>query len=408
MSLHNFKEIEDLEIHCNEQLAGHLRRNKAGSEFEFSESFFEDTSTKGISFHLNKKNKFYKFNGDSLPAFFAGLLPEGLRLKAITNKIKTSEDDLFSILAAIGSQCVGDVYAKPVGNTGEKIKGVTKPVSFKDVDFYKLFLDNLEASSLNSNDEALAGVQEKISASMISFPLNVSKKDKSYILKLNPKDKLTLVENEFLSLALAKKCGLDVNKAKLVIDSNNQKGLLVERFDRYKDTKASDFKMLHQEDGCQFLNRYPADKYRVSFKEILKGIESYSTAPKIEILKALQLYAFSYLLGNGDLHAKNISLQTLKPSGRVVLTPCYDLICTYIYQDHKMALKLNGRDDNIKRRDFIELGHAFSVPEKAVVNMLDKLLTLFNKNYAPLMSCMNQKQQKLWLKVNNLRSKDLE
>lgn len=408
MLLENVKELEELRVYCGLELAGYLRRNKEGSEFEFDEKFLEKKK-KGISFHLTSREKLHKFPGDSLPPFFAGLLPEGLRLKSLTQKIKTSEDDLFSILAAIGSQCIGDVYVQVDRKKGTLNQKKDEPINYKEVDFYELFEANLKNKKLNSNDEALAGVQEKISASMISFPLSISKKNKAYILKLNPKDKPSLIENEMLSLNLAQKCGLEVNKAKIIGDKEGQKGLLVERFDRYieEGNEGDKVLMLHQEDACQFLDRYPADKYRISFKEVLEGIENFATAPKIEILKTLQLYAFSYLLGNGDLHAKNISLQVLKPSGKVILSPCYDLISTYIYKDHKMALKLNGRDDNIKRRDFIELGSSFSIPEKATSNMLDKLITLFDKNYEPLLACMNERQQKLWLKVKEERHKHL-
>ena len=41
--------------------------------------------------------------------FFAGLLPEGVRLRALVRRVKTSEDDLLSLLVAAGADCIGDV-----------------------------------------------------------------------------------------------------------------------------------------------------------------------------------------------------------------------------------------------------------------------------------------------------------
>ncbi|MFC3908037.1 HipA N-terminal domain-containing protein [Legionella dresdenensis] len=38
-------------------------------------------------------------NGDNLPPFFAGLLPERRRLNALINKSKTLKDNLFSMFA---------------------------------------------------------------------------------------------------------------------------------------------------------------------------------------------------------------------------------------------------------------------------------------------------------------------
>lgn len=402
MQLEDVKKIESLEVYRGSQLAGFLRRNTKGSEFEFDQNFLLNKK-KGISFHLNGSKNIHSFQGESLPPFFAGLLPEGLRLKTLTQKIKTSEDDLFSLLAAVGTKCVGDVYV----SSGDVQNQNSPSVDFNEVDFYELFEQSIAYTNSNSYEDNFAGVQEKISASMINFPLSISNKHKSYILKLNPKDKPNLVKNEYLSLSLAKKCGLKVNTAVLVQDKRQQAGLLVERFDRAFDSDTNEIIMLHQEDACQFLNRFPADKYRLNFKEVLAAIQDYATAPKIEILKALQLYAFSYLIGNGDLHAKNISLQTLKPSGKVVLTPAYDIISTYIYSDHKMALKLNGRDDNIKRKDFIELGLFFSVPEKSTSLMLDKLIKRSQKNHNIIFEFMTPKQIRSWETMFKKRLEDL-
>jgi serine/threonine-protein kinase HipA len=409
LRLEDAKELEQLEVFKGKTLAGTLTRTHKGSEFAFDEAFLS-SGNKGISFHLSNENATYTSYGDSLPPFFAGLLPEGLRLKALISRIKTSEDDLFSILATVGSQCIGDINVFAPGNPTQP--RLNRPVSFDKLDFYKLFEETLEDVNYNELNQALSGVQEKISTSMISFPINQAQKDKFYIVKLNPKDKPRLVENEHLSLELAKKCGLNVNITKIINDKNGQQGLLVERFDRFIDTQSDKESkticMHHQEDACQFLDRYPADKYRISFKEVLKGIAQYTTAPKIEILKAIQLYAYSYLIGNGDLHAKNISIQTLSKSGRTVLSQCYDLITTYIYKDHKMALKVNERDDNIQRKDFIALGALFSVPERSISSMLDKLVTLCEMHHPILFAVMDAKQQTLWMKMFNKRLIDLK
>jgi hypothetical protein len=49
-----------------------------------------------------------------------------------------------------------------------------------------------------------------------------------------------------------------------------------------------------------------------------------------------------------------------------------------------MALRVNGRDDNIQRKDFIALGASFSVPEKSISFMLDKLITLCEMHHTIL------------------------
>lgn len=362
------KNIDELKIFKSGILAGFLKRTDNGCEFRYDEAFFQQADSAGISFHMPKTRKALSNNGVNLFPFFAGLLPEGLRLKALTKNLKTSADDLFSIFAAIGSHVIGDVYAEPVEQAFEK-----ETPKLSQINFYEYF-HKLLASNEIRKDESIAGVQEKISASMISFPINIARQDAKYILKLNPANKPNLVENEHYCMELARKCGIETAKTKLVKDKDSNYGLLVTRFDRTWNPKEEKFLMHHQEDACQFLNKYPAEKYRISINDIVKGIEKHVPAAKVAILKLLQLYAFSYLIGNGDLHAKNVSLLIKSDSQFPELSPAYDLICTYIYGDHKMAIKLDGRDDNLKRKNFIDFGLRFGVPEVACSKMLDKLL----------------------------------
>ena len=110
-----------------------------------------------------------------------------------------------------------------------------------------------------------------------------------------------------------------------------------------------------------------------------------ATLMQIDILNLLDQYAFSYLICNGDLHAKNISLHTLE-DGTITLTPLYDLICTAIYGDFKMALKIDGRDDNIKRKTFIAFAERYGINAKAMNSALDNLLNRFINHFQSLYS----------------------
>lgn len=376
-----FKEISELQIFRGDLKAGLLKRTKLGCDFEFDKDFLESNKFSSLSYKIPKSSQIYIHTGYNLPPFFAGLLPEGLTFKTLVKKLKTSEDDLFSILASIGDKTIGDIYAI---SKMEKTDS-TEVKNAKDIDFYDYYVKTLGQSESLLEQESISGVQEKISASMISFPIKFAKKNRDYIFKLNPKDKKNLVENEYQCLKLANKCGIITNIASIVHDKNNNTGLLLQRFDRVADTHQK----IHQEDGCQFLNLYPSEKYRVSFQQICEEIEKISSAPLIEIMKALKLYIFSYLIGNGDMHAKNISLQTDPNTGKIQLTPAYDLICTLIYGDNKMAMKLDGRDSNFKRRYFIDFGLRFGLNKKVMDTMIDKLLANFSKHHKMIFEIPN-------------------
>jgi serine/threonine-protein kinase HipA len=208
---------------------------------------------------------------------------------------------------------------------------------------------------------------------MISFPVRVKDRAKAYTLKLQPKEYPHLIENEHFFMKMAHGCGLAAAETKIVRDSKGQEGLLVTRFDRYFDKVTKSLQKLHQEDACQIVGAYPHDKYRLSAKSICEGIARHASAPIVDIKNFIDLYAFSYIIGNGDLHAKNVSLVECAPAGAFVLSPCYDLVSTLPYGDRRMAVPLGGRDDNFRIEDFVAFGKQFDIPEKAIQRSLGKM-----------------------------------
>ena len=105
-----------------------------------------------------------------------------------------------------------------------------------------------------------------------------------------------------------------------------------------------------------------------------EGLERMGESPIIEIRKLIELYLFSYLIGNGDLHAKNISLLQEEEGGRICFSPCYDLLSTLPYGDRTAALRIGAKDDNFTATDFIEFGEQFGIPEKAIRALISRLL----------------------------------
>jgi serine/threonine-protein kinase HipA len=95
-------------------------------------------------------------------------------------------------------------------------------------------------------------------------------------------------------------------------------------------------------------------------------------APLPARLELLRLLAFSYLIANGDLHAKNLSVHTVDRVTR--LTPAYDLLSTLPYGDEHLALKLEGRDKRLQRRDFVAFGERVGVRAAATERMLTTLV----------------------------------
>ncbi len=367
------------DVYRQDVRVGSIARTVRGAVFEYDADWLNllnaAGSGVGIAYNMPASQARYEVFGVNLHTFFAGLLPEGLRLRSLTSRLKTSEDDLLSLLIAAGPGCIGDVSVVLPGQPAGAGIPTVDVRAIGEESFPELFERSVSYTGDDgpSAECSIPGLQDKISAAMISFPVKAPKGSGSYILKLNPAGKPRLVENEHFFLRMARACGLAVPGARLVRDRDGVVGLLVERFDRVVDPVARRWVRVHQEDACQFLDRYPADKYRLRCSEIAEGLIGLCSAPIVEIARFLRLVAFCYLIGNGDLHAKNISIRTRLDTGRVELTPAYDLLTTLVYGDQRMALQFEGRDDNLERSHFLRFGERCGVRAEATLSMLDEL-----------------------------------
>ena len=376
MNIESIRDINELFIYKNRSLIGRIKREKNSSIFIYENSFLEQVKDKNldaVALSMPTGKKEYLSTAGNLHPFFAGLLPEGLRLTALISNLKTSADDMFSLLAASGHDCIGDIFA----SIEKHPKRITKDISqsLETVSFHQLFETSIHAKELiwRMKDSSIPGVHPKISSEMISFPISIKKNNTPCILKLSPKPYPQLVENEHFFMKMAKNCGINTAKTKIIYDKDQIAGLLVERFDRFYDKKNKTIEKIHQEDACQFTEHYPQDKYRLSTRDIADGLIKYSTSPLIDILKLLELKAFSYLISNGDLHAKNVSILIHPETKRVSLSPAYDLLSTLPYGDQSMALHFEGRRSNLRLKEFKKFSERYHLPESAVKAMLIKL-----------------------------------
>jgi serine/threonine-protein kinase HipA len=344
--------------------AATLTRTPDGVEFRYVAEWV-DTDGPPVATTLPVSGEPVLRPGGALPAYFAGLLPEGRRLGALRRQVKTSADDELSLLMAVGADAVGNVQVVPAGVRPDE---VPPRVAVESVDHIR-FAALLAELGVRSDRVALPGVQDKASAAMLNLP--VSRAGERYILKLNPPEFPHLVENEEFFLRAARASGLTVEAAELVTDADGVSGLLVRRFDRITDQ--GKVKALAVEDGCQASGRPPADKYILGTHQTFAALASICDAPSLAGRDLIRQLAFAYLTGNGDAHAKNFSvLQSADGDWRV--SPTYDVPSSQPYGDTTMALSLGGRiGGDFGGRDFIELGAGLGVLERVVRGVLRTL-----------------------------------
>ena len=352
--LQDLKFVRDADVYKGGILAGHLSRTGFGGvRFSYAAEYLAGNGP-AVAVSLPLTGDAVETPGGALPAFFAGLLPEGHRLTVLKNATKTSFDDELTLLLAVGADVPGDVQVVPAGEFPADPPALADTSRPETLDFSRL-VDTVDL-------HGLPGVQRKTSASMLTTPLAV--RGHRYLLKLDPPEHPHLVENEAAHLQGARALKIPVARFSVIQDRNGLRGLLVERFDRVKGP-AGTWVRLPLEDGTQVLGLPPASKYGVSSEEVAAALAATCIAPLLASRNLYLQFVFAWLTGNGDLHAKNLAVLG-SPRG-FVMAPVFDVPCTLLYGDETLALPVSGKTRHLKARHWAELAVSLGLPARAAV-----------------------------------------
>ena len=367
----DLREVAEADVYVGDELVAHLVRER-GDRVSFDyigEPPPADTRIRGrsVSWSLLRSGLYpVVTTSGAVPAFFAGLLPEGVRLGVVTSSMKTSADDHFTLLLAIGADTIGDVRVVPTGVDPARPQPMFEPE--RDTDFQGVYARL--TGSVDADPVGLSGVQAKVSAAILSVPTRT--RSGPAILKLSPVQYPMLVENEHFFMTMAAACGLRVATTSLIHDVEDRSALLVTRFDREGSARIA------QEDACQVADMYPAAKYRITTETAITALADACArgggSKVAAVLELLKTVAFSWLIGNGDLHGKNLSIHNA--NGVWQPTPGYDLLCTQPYARWRdpMALNLYGRAKRLTRPDFVDAGERLGVRPRATARMIDEIV----------------------------------
>jgi len=217
---------------------------------------------------------------------------------------------------------------------------------------------------------SISGLQRKVSLGWVKRTLRVSAEGSAYILK--PEASLPeLPANEHLTLRLANLAGLDTPPNGLVRLAGDRLCLLVKRFDR---TPRGERHLM--EDFCQLNGLYAGEKYNGSAELCVHTVREYASELLVDMLRLFRQMLFSWWVGNGDLHLKNLSLLSVD-SGPPRLSPAYDLVnTTLVIPDDPLALSVSGKKSELSREDWEQFGEYCELPPRLVVRELDALANL--------------------------------
>jgi serine/threonine-protein kinase HipA len=385
-----------LDVYLNARLVGRLQRRASGAvEFTYDAGWLQWSNASPISLSLPLRED--RYTGEVVLSFFDHLLPDEIRFRRrIAERVHAAGDDVYSLIAAIGRDCVGALQFLPVGeNPGSP--GVVYGTPLEDGEFAHL-ITNLSASPLGMDADrefriSLAGAQEKTALLWWRDRWHLPRRNTAttHIIKpqighlANGLDLSHSVENEHITMCLVAAFGLPCAPTR-VVDIAGLRVLAVERFDRAWTT---DGLLLRrpQEDTCQALAIPSAQKYEAdggpgiaSILELLRA----SDDPATDRQRFLQAQIVFWLTGATDGHAKNFSV-LLRPGGGFRLAPLYDVISAQPARDagqmrrSEMRLAMAVGDnrhyvvDSILPHHFIQTGIAGGLNAKIVSGMLHDL-----------------------------------
>jgi serine/threonine-protein kinase HipA len=164
---------------------------------------------------------------------------------------------------------------------------------------------------------------------------------------------------EWMAMELGRAAGFEAPATALVaMPDRMSPALLVERFDIRESN--DDARFLALEDMCSVLDLPTSAKYACTMERVARAVRPLSTAPDEDLLIIVKRAIFAWLIADGDMHLKNMALLKIAEPGdrqfrTVRLAPLYDAVTTRVFpklKHDRLALKLNGKDDNLRRADF--------------------------------------------------------
>ena len=372
-------------------------------ELQYDEAWEQSPLGRPLSLSLPFGIGGLALKGETVGHFFRNLLPDSEAIRQrMAAKFKAASTDAFDLLMAVGRDCVGAVQLLPPGAVPQgydRIDGT----ALNEAGVARHLRHAVFAPAMGQpaeDDEfriSLAGAQEKSAllwhAGQWQLPHGATPTTHIFKLPLglvgNSRVNLsTSVENEWLCLRILKAYGLPVASAGMA-QFEDQRVLVVERFDRQLHKSGSWWIRLPQEDFCQALGCSPQQKYEADggpgFGDLARILQQ-STQSEQDLNTLLATQILFWMLAASDGHAKNFSLRLLA-QGRFHLTPVYDVLSAWPVigrgngkweaQKVKLAMAVEGKNrdyqlKSIQRRHFNHMAyrHGYARGAELVIRQL--------------------------------------
>ncbi|WP_061542130.1 type II toxin-antitoxin system HipA family toxin [Collimonas fungivorans] len=373
--------------------------------FNYFDAWLEDEQGRPLSLSLPFTPNNEPYRGELVSNYFDNMLPDSDPIRRrLAQRFQTGGIEPFQLLAAIGRDCVGAVQLLPAGEEPVGLFSIAgQPLDESGI--ARLLRRSTSAAPLSRDDEendlrlSIAGAQEKTALlrHQGQWLLPAASTPTSHILKLPlglvghmQADMRTSVENEWLCSKIVEAFGLPVAFCDIAC-YEDQKALIVERFDRRLSADASWIVRLPQEDffqatGSSALHKYQADGGPgiADIMDVLLGSEQ-ANIDRRNFFKAQLLF---WLLAATDGHAKNFSIAH-HPGGRFRATPLYDILSAHPIlgagnnqlapQKARLAMAVRGSAnyyhlEQIQRRHWDKMARQVGLGAHAAEEIIEELI----------------------------------
>ncbi|ELY4323417.1 type II toxin-antitoxin system HipA family toxin [Cronobacter turicensis] len=344
------------------------------------------------------------YRGARVRDYFDNLLPDSENIRRrLAMRYRAQSLEPFDLLAELGRDCVGAIQLLPADEAPDGLFTIrARPLS--TVDIAAMLRHTAGAfPGQHGGEEALrlsiAGAQEKTALLWHEgqWCLPEGNTPTTHIFKLPlglvgnmQADMRTSIENEWLCAQLLEAWGIPVARTQMA-QFEEQKALIVERFDRRLSGDGQWWLRLPQEDMCQALGVSPLRKYQSDGGPGIGDIMtllSRSENAQADRAHFFRTQIIFWILAATDGHAKNFSIAHL-PGNQYHLTPLYDVLSAWpvigpghhqiAWQKCKLAMAVRGSSNyyhlsQIRRRHWLRQGELAGLSAAQVNAMIDELI----------------------------------
>jgi serine/threonine-protein kinase HipA len=393
---------------------GYWETTRQGERLGYFDEWLTDEQSRPLSLSLPFLPGNAPYQGQVVTDYFDNLLPDNDAIRRrLAQRHRAGGTDAFQLLAKLGRDCVGAIQLLPEDEKPSDVYEINgKELNTAEIAQQLRNTTSGQALGQHGNDEdlrlSIAGAQEKTALLRHEgkWLLPHGSTPTTHIFKLPlglvghmQADMRTSVENEWLCSKIMEAYQIPIARCEIK-QFDDQKTLVVERFDRMLSSDRSWIIRLPQEDMCQATGTSPLHKYQsdggpgiTQIMELLLGSND-AEQDRNNFFKTQIIF---WLLAATDGHGKNFSIAHL-PNRGYRATPIYDVLSAHPVigrgrnkiSPHKatLAMAVGGTTnyyliEKILRRHWIaqarQVGLVVEVAEQLIEDVIESTETIIEE-----------------------------